>query len=158
MSHYQLVTHWSFAAPVERVWHELKQPQEWPRWWKGVVAVQLLEAGDANDVGAYRRMTWRSALPYQLAFNMRTTRVVPQSVIEGVADGELTGRGVWTLSANASGGADVRYDWTVEATKWWMRALAPVAKPLFEWNHGVVMEWGREGLGRRLERRPQAPV
>jgi uncharacterized protein YndB with AHSA1/START domain len=152
MSSYELVTHWTFASPLRHVWQALKRPEEWPLWWKGVVAVQTLERGDENDVGAYRRMTWRSALPYRIAFNMRTVRVVTHSIIEGVADGELSGRGVWTLSQNESGGTAVRYDWTVHVTKPWMRTLEPIAKPLFEWNHGIVMEWGRKGLERKLAR------
>jgi uncharacterized protein YndB with AHSA1/START domain len=151
-SSYELVTHWSFASPVRHVWQALRRPEEWPLWWKGVVTVQQLERGDANDVGAYRRMVWRGALPYRLAFNMRTVRVVTHSVIEGVADGELSGRGVWTLTQNVSGGTDVRYDWNVETTKAWMRLLGPMAKPLFEWNHGVVMEWGRRGMEQKLAR------
>ncbi|MEA2376163.1 MAG: hypothetical protein QOD13_70, partial [Thermoleophilaceae bacterium] len=28
--------------------------------------------------------------------------------------------------------------------------LAPVARPVFEYNHDVVMRWGGEGLARRL--------
>ncbi len=80
---------------------------------------------------------------------MRTTRIEPQRLIEGVADGELTGSGTWTLAAGP-GRTDVRYDWRAEATKPWMRVLAPLAKPPFAWNHGVVMEWGRGGLARRL--------
>jgi hypothetical protein len=151
MSNYELVTRWNLPAPVEAVWDELKRPEGWPGWWKGVVAVELLEAGNADGIGACRRMTWRSALPYRITFNMRTVRIVRHSLIEGVADGELSGRGVWTLTSNAAG-THVRYDWMVEATKPWMRVLAPIAKPLFEWNHGVVMGWGREGLVRRLGR------
>ena len=112
-------------------------------------AVELLEDGDASGAGAYRRMTWRSALPYELTFNMRTTLIEPQRRIEGVADGELSGLGIWTLAAQGAH-TQVRYDWRVDATKAWMRVLAPVARPLFAWNHGVVMEWGRAGLTRRL--------
>jgi uncharacterized protein YndB with AHSA1/START domain len=149
ISHYQLVTHWTFPVALATVWEELQQPEHWPQWWKGVRAVQLLESGDAQGIGAYRRMTWRSALPYELTFNMRTVRIEPQSLIEGIADGELQGRGVWTL-AREDGNTRVRYDWTVEATRAWMRILAPLAKPLFAWNHGVVMGWGYEGLQRQL--------
>lgn len=148
-SDYQLVTHWKLAAPLAAVWEELMHPEHWPTWWKGVRAVELLEAGDADGIGAYRRMTWRSALPYELTFHMRTTRIEPQRRIEGVADGELSGRGIWTLSAEGAHTA-VRYDWCVEATKIWMRVLAPVAKPLFAWNHGVVMGWGERGLAQQL--------
>jgi len=124
-------------------------PERWPGWWQGVRAVELLESGDRDGVGAYRRMTWRSALPYELTFNMRTTRIEPQRLIEGVADGELSGRGIWTLTAEVTQTC-VRYDWLVEATKVWMRVLAPLAKPLFAWNHGIVMEWGRQGLAKKL--------
>jgi hypothetical protein len=31
-----------------------------------------------------------------------------------------------------------------------MNLLAPLARPLFEHNHNVVMRWGGEGLARRL--------
>lgn len=148
-SEYRLTTHWAFPTAVATVWEELMHPERWPEWWRGVRAVELLEKGDASGVGAYRRMTWRSALPYELTFNMRTIRIEPQRRIEGVADGELAGRGIWTLTPGPPG-TDVRYDWEVEATRPWMRALAPLAKPLFAWNHGVVMEWGRAGLAKRL--------
>jgi uncharacterized protein YndB with AHSA1/START domain len=148
-SDYQLVTRWTFAAPLPAVWEELMHPERWQEWWRGVRRVELLERGAESGVGARRRMTWRSALPYELTFDMRTTRIEPRSLIEGVAEGELHGRGIWTLAAEA-GGTHVRYDWRVEATRPWMRLLAPVAKPLFAWNHGVVMEWGRAGLAKKL--------
>jgi hypothetical protein len=146
---YQLVTEWDLRATVAAVWEELMHPELWPARWKGVRLVELLESGDASGVGGYRRMTWRSALPYELTFNMRTTVIEPQRRIEGVADGELSGRGIWTVAAQGAH-TQVRYDWRVDATKAWMRMLAPVARPLFAWNHGVVMEWGRAGLARRL--------
>jgi hypothetical protein len=38
----------------------------------------------------------------------------------------------------------------VEVTQPWMRFVAPIARPVFAWNHGVVMRWGHEGLARRL--------
>jgi len=44
----------------------------------------------------------------------------------------------------------VRFDWKVDTTESWMNILAPVARPLFRWNHGTIMEWGGQGLGQRL--------
>jgi hypothetical protein len=41
----------------------------------------------------------------------------------------------------------------VEVTKPWMRALAPLLRPVFTWNHGKVMGWGYEGLRRELAAR-----
>ena len=146
---FRLVTDWAIAAPVEAVWHALTAPEDWPSWWSAVEKVELLQPGNADGIGAYRRMTWRTALPYRLSFNMRTTRVEPMQVIEGRADGELDGTGCWTLTPVATG-TRVRYEWTVEITKPWMRLLAPLARPVFAWNHGAVMDWGRDGLARML--------
>lgn len=149
---FHLVTHWTLPAPPAAVFAALVRPEEWPSWWRAVEKVEMLDTGNADGIGAYRRFTWRTALPYAITFNMRVTRVVPVSVIEGRADGELDGTGCWTLMP-ANGGTQVRYDWIVDVTKPWMRALAPVLRPVFAWNHDKVMQWGHEGLQRRLAER-----
>jgi uncharacterized protein YndB with AHSA1/START domain len=148
-SQYSFVTHWTFDAPVGHVWDELSTPEQWPRWWKGVIAVDPIEPADAAGLNAYYRFVMKSALPYRLAFNIRTTRRERPTTIEAKSDGELAGVGLWTLSPTAAGTA-VRYDWNVEASKAWMRTLAPIARPIFEWNHDVIMKWGQEGLAKRL--------
>jgi Polyketide cyclase / dehydrase and lipid transport len=148
---FDLVTDWSFGAPRSAVWQALMHPEEWPSWWRAVVSVEQLAPGDANGVDAVRRMTWRTALPYTLTFNMRVIRVEPMSLIEGIAEGELEGLGRWTLSGDAI--THVHYEWIVEVTKPWQRLLAPALRPLFTWNHDVVMRWGREGLARKLATR-----
>jgi len=147
---FHLETQWELAAPPMAVWDALVRPEDWPRWWRAVEKVEVLEPGDASGLHAYRRFTWRTALPYAITFNMRTTLIEPLAIIEGQADGELDGTGRWTLSP-ANGGTLVRYDWIVDLTKPWMRALAPLLRPVFTWNHNKVMEWGREGLARKLE-------
>ncbi len=151
MADYNFVTRWRFGAPLEAVWDLVFRSEEWPAWWRGVERVEVLEEGDANHVGGVRRYTWKSKLPYRLSFDMRLVRVEPHAVIEGVAFGELTGRGLWTFSSGAGETTDVRYDWHVETTKPWMNLLAPLAKPIFKWNHNVVMGWGEEGLAKRLK-------
>ena len=149
---FNLITNWTLAAPREAVWRELTKPEDWPAWWRAVERVELLEAGDADGLGALRRMTWRTALPYSLTFDMRTVRVEPMAVIEGRAEGELSGVGRWTVDGDRDR-TRVRYDWRVEVTQPWMRFVAPLARPVFAWNHGVVMGWGGEGLARRLTAR-----
>jgi hypothetical protein len=150
---YEFVTHWEFDAPVERVWDEIYHSERWPEWWKAVREVVLIAPGDSSGVGAIRKFTWRGALPYRLSFETTTTRVEPYRRLEGVASGELSGNGCWYFTSNNSK-TQVRYDWKVEASKWWMRLLRPIARPIFEWNHDVVMRWGLEGLTRRLARKP----
>ena len=146
---FNLRTEWHVKAPIERVWAELSHPDDWPQWWQAVRRVEILSDGDAEGVGAERRMTWGTALPYVLTFNMRSARMEPMSVIEGRASGELDGIGRWTLTPEGQG-THVRYDWQIELTKPWMRIFAPLLGPVFAWNHNVVMGWGYDGLCRRL--------
>ena len=63
------------------------------------------------------------------------------TLIEGRAEGELRGLGRWTLRADGAQTA-VRYEWIVAVTKPWQRRLAPLLRPVFHWNHNVVMGWG----------------
>lgn len=149
MADYEFVTIWRVKAPIQPVWNEIYHSEAWPKWWKGVESVVEISKGDENGVGSVRRYTWKSKLPYRLTFNMQTIRVEPMSVIEGVAIGELEGSGVWQFSREGDF-TIVRYDWKVQTTKQWMNLLAPVARPLFKWNHDVVMGWGAEGLSKQL--------
>ena len=149
MADYSFVTLWRFRSPLEPVWETIYRSEEWPAWWRGVERVERVEPGDAEGIGALQRYTWRSKLPYRLAFEMRLTRVEPLSLIEGEAVGELTGTGRWRLTHD-DGITHVRYDWNVRTIKPWMNLLAPIARPIFKWNHDVVMNWGADGLARKL--------
>jgi hypothetical protein len=111
--------------------------------------VEELEAGDANRVGSRFRIAWRSRIPYSLEFDFTVERVERPSVMEGRARGELEGWGRWRLLEEA-GVTAVLYEWNVVTTKRWMNLVAPLARPVFEYNHDVVMGWGGEGLARRL--------
>ncbi len=57
----------------------------------------------------------------------------------------------WTLDSQGAR-TQVRYDWIVEVTRPWMRIAAPMLRPIFTSNHGVVMSWGYQGLTRKLAR------
>jgi hypothetical protein len=149
MTPYRFLTVWRLRAPLQAVYDHLAAPSEWPAWWRGVERVELLEEGDAEGRGSLRRFTWKSALPYRLAFEMRTTEVAAPRLLEGRAQGELEGFGRWELT-ESEGWTLVRYTWEVVTTKAWMNRLAPLLKPAFRWNHDVVMAWGFEGLRRRL--------
>jgi uncharacterized protein YndB with AHSA1/START domain len=152
MKTYEFVTIWRVAAPIESVWNEIYHAEEWPTWWKGVESVREMRKGDDSGVGSVYRYTWKSKLPYRLSFDMKTVRIEPPLLLEGIATGELQGRGLWQLSSDGDETL-VRYDWRVETTKRWMNLLSPIARPLFEWNHNVVMSWGAQGLEQRLGKR-----
>jgi len=150
MADYEFTTIWQFKAPQAEVWDLIFHSDQWPNWWRGVEKVERIKEGDANHVGAVHRYTWKSKLPYRLVFEMETVRVDPITLLEGRAIGELQGSGRWELSNNGEV-TTARYDWKVQTTKQWMNLLAPVARPIFRWNHDVVMNWGRSGLAKRLD-------
>lgn len=149
MAEYEFVTIWRISAPIETVWDEIYHSERWPSWWRGVERVEEFQKAGESGVGGTRRYTWKSQLPYRLTFDMQTVRVERPHYLEGVASGELAGSGVWQLSSEGSD-TIARYDWKVETTKQWMKRLAPIARPLFQWNHDVIMRWGAEGLAKRL--------
>lgn len=105
--------------------------------------------GDEHGIGAVRRFTWRTRLPYRIMFDTRATLVDAPYALDGRAFGELEGNGRWRLSRRR-GATAVRYQWDVDLTKPWMKAVAPIAKPMFEWNHNAVMQAGAQGLARHL--------
>jgi hypothetical protein len=69
--------------------------------------------------------------------------------LRGCARGQLDGMGTWELSAEGET-TRVRYIWCVDLTTRWMRFIAPVAAPVFRWNHDGVMRAGARGLARHL--------
>ena len=148
VTQYHLTTRWTLEAPVGAVWTELSRPEMWPVWWKGMLAVRLLEQGDGSGMGAYRRITWRGVLRSRITFNLRTVKVQPRALIESVADGQLTGVGRWQLT-RAGAGTEVRHDWIVNVTLPGIPIIAGIAGLLFKWNHRSLMKAGR----RRLESR-----
>lgn len=131
------------------MFQELWDAESWPSWWRGVRSVEKVEEGDEEGVGSLGRYVWKSRLPYELEFEMRTTRVERPAYMEGTATGELAGTGRWRLFEDA-GVTAVVYDWDVETTRAWMRRLAPLLRPAFAWNHDMVMRWGGECLARHL--------
>jgi uncharacterized protein YndB with AHSA1/START domain len=155
MREYRFLTTWCLEAPRESVWDAIWESERWPEWWRGVVAAQMLVRGEESGVGQVSRFRWRSKLPYNLDFQMTATRVERPRLLEGRAEGELAGVGRWRLFEEEPVAGDapvtaVLYEWNVSTTRRWMNVLAPVARPVFEWNHDWVMRNGGEGMARRL--------
>ena len=149
MNRFSLITRWHLDAPIDRVWEGLVDSGQWPSWWRYVHAIEEVEPGDADGLGALRGYTWSSRLPYRLSFRMRISAVQRPTLLEGRADGDLSGIGTWHLAAEDTT-TRVRYEWTVAATKRWMTLLGPLLAPAFRWNHGQVMAEGGRGLARHL--------
>jgi uncharacterized protein YndB with AHSA1/START domain len=149
VAHYEFLTTWLLAAPRGQVWDAIRDAGDWPSWWRGVMAVEQLESGSDDGTGERYRVRWRSAVPYSVAFEFEVDGVEAPAFMTGRATGELEGTGTWRLYEH-DGVTAVTYDWRVQTTRAWMNVVAPLARPVFEWNHDWVMARGGEGLARRL--------
>ena len=149
MAEYRFLTTWLVEAPREDVFQAIWDSERWPSWWRGVERVQKLEDGDEEGQGSLGRYTWKSFLPYELTFDMRIDLVERPHRMTGTSVGDLQGEGRWRLFEDG-GVTAVVYEGDVQTTEWWMNVLAPLARPLFAWNHDWVMSRGGEGLARLL--------
>jgi uncharacterized protein YndB with AHSA1/START domain len=150
MARYSFLTTWGLGAPIGDVWEAIYATERWPEWWPGVKRAEQTAAGDGNGVGSVHRYVWRSRLPYDIEFRMRTTRVERPHLLEGEAAGNLQGSGRWRLW-EGEGATAVTYEWNVETTIPWMNAVAPIGRPVFHWSHDQVMRAGGSGLARLLD-------
>jgi uncharacterized protein YndB with AHSA1/START domain len=154
-AYFDLVSHWRFDAPVERVWACIVQSEHWPRWWPGVVGVRRLQPGDDSGVGRVQEFTFRTGLGYRLQLALEVTEIVRLQRLRARAGGTLAGEGIWLLHQalpEAGGHTDVTFVWRVTLPPGILRWTAPLLAPLFRWNHKRVMRAGRIGLMSYLAR------
>jgi uncharacterized protein YndB with AHSA1/START domain len=145
LANYHFVTTYHLPAPITAVWDALRRFDAYPTWSRGFIKSRERISGGRPTV-AYRV---RGRLPYTLAFEAEVSRSEPPTLLELRVHGELEGVGLWTLQQE-DGITAVRYTWDVATKKAWMNLLAPIARPIFEWNHDAVMKDFGIGLARYL--------
>jgi hypothetical protein len=148
VAEYEFLTTWVVDAAVPMVWDVIVHPARWPDWWKGVKRVVEVDPGDDTGLGSVYDHWWQSVIPYTVDFRTTTTGIDKPHLIEAQAAGKLTGVGRWRFFEGSA--TAVTYEWRVRTTPAWMNAVAPVARPVFEWNHNVLMRRGGAGLARLL--------
>jgi uncharacterized protein YndB with AHSA1/START domain len=149
MADYEFLTTWLLDSPREPVWEAIYDQASWPSWWRGVEEAVEVRPGDENGVGTVSRMAWKSLLPYRVEFELTTTHVEPPHLLQADAVGELSGIGRWRFYEE-DGVTAALYEWNVATSRAWMNLLAPVARPIFEWNHDWVMARGGQGIANLL--------
>jgi uncharacterized protein YndB with AHSA1/START domain len=146
---YRFLTTWLLESPREPVWEAIYDQASWPSWWRGVEEAVEVRPGEENGVGTVSKMVWKSLLPYRVEFELTTTHVEPPHLLQADAVGELSGVGRWRFYEE-DGVTAVLYEWNVSTSRVWMNLLAPVARPVFEWNHDWVMARGGQGIASLL--------
>jgi quercetin dioxygenase-like cupin family protein/uncharacterized protein YndB with AHSA1/START domain len=143
MRPYVFVDEWDVAAPREAVFSALADARTYPVWWRPVYID--VEADGPAELGKESRQHFKGRLPYHLNTRSVITELDPPRTITGEVDGDLRGTGTWTLTP-AAGGTHVRFDWQVHADRRVLRALTPLLRPLFRWNHNWAIARAMAGL------------
>ena len=141
---YVFIEEWDVDAPQEAVFEALADASTYPEWWRPVY--KSVDADSPPQVGCVSRQRFKGRLPYELKMTSEIVRMDRPREFEVSVVGDLTGRGVWTLSPREDGRVHVRFDWRVLADRALLRYLTPVLRPLFRWNHNWAIQRAIEGL------------
>jgi uncharacterized protein YndB with AHSA1/START domain len=140
---YAFVDEWEVAAPPDAVFDALSDARSYPSWWRPVYLE--VEADGPAAVGSMSHQHFKGRLPYHLRTRSVITELDRPSRIVADVDGDLRGRGEWTLTPTDHG-THVRFDWQVHADRLLLRVLTPLLRPLLRWNHNWAIARAMEGL------------
>lgn len=137
MTPYRFVTQLRVTAPPEAVYGAIADPG-WVDDWGDATRVERQRPGDETGLGACFDATVRAPLGYRLSARIETVAAQPWRRLVMRASGSVEGTGAWELE-ECPDGTSVVLTWDVSTTERWMDVLAPVARPLFERSHGIVV-------------------
>jgi uncharacterized protein YndB with AHSA1/START domain/mannose-6-phosphate isomerase-like protein (cupin superfamily) len=140
---YVFVDEWDVAAPREAVFAAISDGRTYPQWWRPVYLD--VDADGPAELGKESRQHFKGRLPYHLHTRSRIVELDAPRLVTAEVDGDLRGRGTWTLTPTPDG-THVRFDWQVHADRRLLRLLTPVLRPLFRWNHNWAIARAMEGL------------
>lgn len=139
-NHYRFRSVWRFDVPPETAFAALKETEDYEAWWPEIRATRRL---DEDRVEAHIR----SVLPYDLVMVLERVRDDPEEgVLEARMTGDLVGFSRWVVGSDGRGGTRLVFEEEAVPQKPIMRRLAPVARPLFRWNHARMMRSAQRGL------------
>ena len=139
MNDYWFRNVWSVGAAAGRVFDALVDLTSWPKWWPDVRAVHQLDDDTAE-------LMCRATLPYALTFRLcRAVQDDRSGRLRVDMTGDLEGYTNAVVAPHETG-ARVAIEQRVVVNKPMLRILAPVARPLFQVNHALMMRRGRHGL------------
>lgn len=131
---------WAVRATTSRVFEALVDLANYPAWWPDIRDVTRVDDDTAE-------VTCRSALPYVLTFRLHRAEENPQQGRMRVdMTGDLEGYVQGVVAQHRTVGALLAISQRVVVNKPLLRTFAPVARPLFQANHALMMWRGQRGF------------
>jgi Polyketide cyclase / dehydrase and lipid transport len=152
---YVFFDEWRVGAAPQAVWTVIRDAAVWPQWWPSVRRTTRLDPG-ARDGAEEWEFRFRTRLPYDMVFIADLQVDDAELRVTARTTGRVVGHAVFQVGP-IDGGSLLRFDWEVRPQIAWMRAVAPVARPVFAGNHRSLMAEGAFGLARRLDTRLLGP-
>jgi hypothetical protein len=146
---YAFRTTFELAADPAEVFTAVLAPEGWLTGLRHVRHLEQLRARREDQGPAYRTTVAAVLPPYRLCWDLEATELVPSELIGWRAEGDLAGAGTWRLRPTWRG-TEVVSDARLRTTRRWMNLLEPLARPVFERNHHLVMEAGIGALAAHL--------
>jgi uncharacterized protein YndB with AHSA1/START domain len=140
---YLFVDEWDVEAAPEAVFAAIANARSYPQWWRPVYIE--VEADGPPEVGRTSTQHFKGRFPYHLHTRSEITELEPGRSLTVEVDGDLRGRGKWTLTPTAEG-VHVRFDWQVHADRTLLRILTPLLRPALRANHNWAIARAKEGL------------
>ena len=140
LNDYRFRNLWAVRATTSRVFDALVDLANYPAWWPDIRDVTRVDDDTAQ-------VTCRSVLPYALTFRLHRAVEDPRRGRMRVdMTGDLEGYVQGVVAQHRTVGALLAISQRVVVTKPLLRALAPVARPLFQANHALMMWRGQRGF------------
>lgn len=140
LNDYRFRNLWAVRATTTRVFDALVDLASYPCWWPDIRAVTQLDDDTAE-------VTCRSALPYSLTFRLhRAEENAHAGRMRVDMTGDLEGYVQGLVAQHRTLGALLAISQRVVVNKPLLRALSPVARPLFQANHALMMWRGQRGF------------
>lgn len=116
---YHFITHWQMQAHKDEVLAIFNDAASLPRWWPAIyLNVRMLAPGDKHGIGKRVALHTKGWFPYTLRRNFVVTDVSPDGSTL-VAEGDFSGRGIWTFVQNG--------EWLGNGP-WWAKPGARIAQ------------------------------
>ncbi|MDP3766402.1 MAG: SRPBCC family protein, partial [Dehalococcoidia bacterium] len=93
---YIFIDEWAVDAPINAVFSALADARTYPAWWKPVYLE--VTADCPPTVGCVSRQQFKGRLPYHVRTTSEIVRMDPPRELEVKVEGDLSGRGTWTLT------------------------------------------------------------